>query len=81
MHALGRSQMISSADSQGVVSDEFATGNGLTSSTAPMILSLFPVGAYLTSTGEVILWGYVYNPMRLREKTTKLAFSIEEAQC
>jgi hypothetical protein len=44
---------------QGVVSDEFATGNGLTSLTAPMMSNLFPAGAKRTSTGEVILWGYV----------------------
>jgi hypothetical protein len=55
--------MISSAASQGVVSDEFATGNGLTSLTAPIILNLSPAGANLTSTGDVILWGYVCNPM------------------
>ena len=54
--------------SQGVVSDEFATGNGLTSSTAPMISNLFPAGANLASTGEVILWGYVCDPMRLRRR-------------
>jgi hypothetical protein len=55
-----------------VVSGEFAdqrrplaTGNGLTSSTAPMILSLYPAGANLASTGEVILWGYLCNPMTL----------------
>jgi hypothetical protein len=68
MQAFGRNQMISSAASQGVVSDEFATGNGLTSSTAPMILNLFPAGAKLTSTGEVILWGYVDDPMSLRRR-------------
>jgi hypothetical protein len=72
MQAFGRNPMISSSASQGVVSDEFAdqrrplaTGNGLTSSTAPMILNLFPAGANLASTGEVILWGYVCNPMTL----------------
>jgi len=51
--------------SQGVVSDEFVTGNGLTSSTAPMISNLFPAGAKPASTGEVILWGYVDDPMSL----------------
>ena len=51
-----------------MVSGEFATGNGLTSSTAPMISSLFPAGANLASTGEVILWGYVCNPMSLRRR-------------
>jgi hypothetical protein len=50
---------------QRVVSGEFATGNGLTSATAPMMSSLFPAGANLTSTGAVILWGYVCNPMTL----------------
>jgi hypothetical protein len=69
MQAFGRNQMISSAASQGVVSDEFATGNGLASSTAPMILSLFPAGAKLTSTGEVILWGYLDDPMRLSRRS------------
>ena len=49
---------------QGVVSGEFATGNGLTSSTAPIMSSLVPAGANLPSTGEVILWGCVCNPMR-----------------
>ena len=73
--AIGRNQMISSAAngrrwsaSQRVVSDEFATGNGLTSSTAPMMSNLFPVGAKLTSTGEVILWGYLDDPMSLRRR-------------
>jgi len=65
MQAFGRNQMLSSAVLQGVVSGEFATGNGLTSLTAPMISNLFPAGANLASTGEVILWGYVCNPMRL----------------
>ncbi len=46
----------------------FATGNGLASLTAPMILNLVPVGANLASTGEVILWGYLCDPMSLREK-------------
>jgi hypothetical protein len=46
---------------QGVVSDEFATGNGLTSSTAPMILNLRLAGARLSPTGEVIFWGYLSN--------------------
>ena len=50
---------------RGVVSGEFATGNGLTSSTAPIMSSLVPAGANLTSTGEVILWGCVCNRMRL----------------
>jgi hypothetical protein len=54
--------------SGGVVSGEFATGNGLTSATAPITSSLFPAGANLTSTGEVILWGYVGNPMRLSRR-------------
>jgi hypothetical protein len=45
MQAFGRNEMISSAVKQGVVSDEFATGNGLVSSTAPVILSLCPAGA------------------------------------
>ncbi len=58
-----------------------ATGNGLTSLTAPMILSLRSAGANLTSIGEVLLWGYVDDPMSLREKATKMAFSIEEAPC
>jgi hypothetical protein len=67
------SKVVSNAGSwppRGVVSGEFAdqrrpfaTGNGLTSLTAPMILNLFPAGANLASTGEVILWGYVCNPM------------------
>ena len=48
-----------------MVSGEFATGNELASATAPMMLNLFPAGANLTSTGEVILWGYVCNPMML----------------
>jgi hypothetical protein len=56
------------AASQRVVSDEFATGNGLTSSTAPMMSNLFPVGAKLTSTGEVILWGYLDDLMSLRRR-------------
>ena len=64
--------------SQGVVSGEFATGNGLTSSTAPIILSLCPAGAKLTSTGEVTFWGYLCDPMSLREKAIEMAFSIEE---
>jgi hypothetical protein len=50
----GRNQIISSAASQGVVSGEFATGNGLASSTAPMILTLHQAGATLTSTREAI---------------------------
>ena len=54
---------------QEVVSGEFATGSGLTSATAPMILNLFPAGANLTSTGEVVLWGYVCNPMRLLRRS------------
>ena len=73
---------------QGVVSGEFAdqrrplaTGNRLISLTAPMMLNYFPAGANLASTGEVILWGYVCDPMSLREKATKMAFSIEEAPC
>ena len=49
----------------GVVSGEFATGNGLTLATAPMMLNLFPAGANLTSIGEGRLWGYVCNPMTL----------------
>ena len=68
MQACGRNQMISSSASQGVVSGEFATGNGLTSSTAPMISNLFPAGANLASTGEVLLWGYVCDPMRLSRR-------------
>jgi hypothetical protein len=66
--------MIYSAASQGgVVSDEFvakafATENGPPSSTALMISNLFPLGAKLTSTGEVILWGCLDDPMSLREK-------------
>jgi hypothetical protein len=62
-----------------VVSDEFAdqrrplaTGNELTSLTAPMILNYFPAGANLASTGEVILWGYLDDPMSLREKANWL---------
>jgi hypothetical protein len=78
---IGRNQIISSATSQGVVSGEFATGNGLASSTAPMMSNLFPAGANLTSTGEVILWGCLCNPMRLCEKANLVAFSIEEAPC
>ncbi len=58
----------SSRPPQGVVSGEFATGNGLTSATAPIMSSLFPAGANLASTGEVILWGYVCNPMRLSRR-------------
>ena len=61
----GRKQMISSSAPQGVVSDEFATGNGLTSLNAPIMSSLFPAGAKPASTGEVILWGYVSDPMML----------------
>jgi hypothetical protein len=60
---------------RGVVSGEFAderrpfaTGNGPASATAPMMSSLFPAGANLASTGEVILWGYVYNPLRLSRR-------------
>jgi hypothetical protein len=53
---------------RGVVSGEFATGNGLASITAPMTSSLFPAGANLTSIGEVVLWGYVCNPMRLSRR-------------
>ena len=68
MQACGRNQMISSAASQGVVSDEFATGNGLTSLTAPMISNLFPAGANPASTGEVIFWGYLDDPMSLRRR-------------
>jgi hypothetical protein len=65
---IGRNQIISSATSQGVVSGEFATGNGRASSTAPMMSNLFPAGANLTSAGEVILWGCVCNPMRLSRR-------------
>jgi hypothetical protein len=61
--------------SQGVVSGEFAdqrrplaTGNGLTSLTTPIILNLFPVGANPASTGEVIFWGYLDDPMILRRR-------------
>jgi hypothetical protein len=68
MQAINRNQIIPSAASQGVVSGELATGNGLISSTAPMMLSLFPAGANLASTGEVFLWGYVCNPMRLSRR-------------
>ena len=50
---------------RGVVSDEFATGNRLVLLTAPMILNLFPAGAKPASTGEVILWGYLDDPMSL----------------
>jgi hypothetical protein len=53
---------------RGVVSDEFATGNEFVSLTAPMILNLFPAGANLTSIGEVILWGYLDDPMSLRRR-------------
>jgi hypothetical protein len=60
--------MLSPAASQGVVSEEFVTGISLTSSTSPMILVYFPAGANPASTGEVILWGYLCNPMSLREK-------------
>ena len=81
MQAFGRNQMNSSVALRGVVSGEFATGNGLASLTAPMISNLFPAGANLTSTVEVILWGYLCNPMRLCEKATEMAFSIEEAPC
>ena len=73
--------MIASAALQGVVSGEFATGNGLTLSTAPMMSNLFPAGANLSSTGEGMPWGYVCDPMTLCEKATGLAFSIEEAPC
>ncbi len=55
---------------QGVVSGEFATGNGLTSLTAPIILNYRPAGATLTSIGEVVLWGYVCDPMSLRRPST-----------
>jgi len=37
VQAIGHNQIIPSAASQGVVSGEFATGNGLTSATAPMM--------------------------------------------
>jgi len=57
MNAFGRNPMLLLAALQGVVSDEFATGNGLVPLTAPMISNLFPAGANLASTGEVILWG------------------------
>jgi predicted branched-subunit amino acid permease len=40
--------VISLAALQGVVSGEFATGNGLVPLTAPMISSLIPAGANLT---------------------------------
>ena len=46
----------------------FATGNELVPLTAPMISNLFPAGANPASTGEVILWGYVCNPMRLSRR-------------
>ena len=65
MQAFGRNQIIFWSALQGVVSDEFATGNGLTASTAPMISNLFPAGANPASTGEVILWGYLCDPMSL----------------
>jgi hypothetical protein len=51
-----------------VVSSEFATGNGLTSFTAPIILNYCPAGANLASTGEVILWGCVCDPMSLSRR-------------
>ena len=57
---------------QGAVSDKFAdqrrplaTGNRLTSSTAPIMSNLVPAGAKLILTGEVIRWGYVDDPMML----------------
>ena len=34
----------------------------------PDDLNLCPVGANLSSTGEVILWGYVCDPMRLSRR-------------
>jgi hypothetical protein len=37
-----------------------------------MILNYFPAGAKLALTGEVILWGYLDDPMSLREKANRL---------
>jgi len=76
MRSIDHNQIFSSAALPGgVVSGEFAdqrrplaTGNGLTSATAPMMLSLYPAGANLGLAGEVILWGCVCNPMRLSRR-------------
>ena len=70
VYLIGHNRIIPLAVFHGVVSGEFAdqrrplaTGNGLTSSTAPMILNLCSAGANLASTGEVLPWGYANDPM------------------
>ena len=79
--------MLASAVLQGVVSDEFASDevrnrNWTCLINRPDDLKSFPGRCKpCLNRREVILWGYVCNPMTLCEKATKLAFSIEEAPC
>jgi hypothetical protein len=65
IQATGHNQIVSSPASQGVVSGEFATGNRLASSIAPVIPNVRQAGAKLPSTGEAIFGGFLNDLMSL----------------